>query len=68
MAVSLGFCKKHKMKVCVNTMPKRISESKKLEGTVIWGKLHKKDHSVFDLFFRVIKMLNKRQVAIYHAR
>jgi len=49
--VSLGLCKKCNMKVCENIMPKRISESKKLEGTVIWGKLHKKDHSVLDLFF-----------------
>jgi hypothetical protein len=38
------------MKVSEHIMPKRISESKKLEGTVIWGKLHKKDHSLFDQF------------------
>lgn len=26
-------------------MPKRISDSKKLEGTGFWGRLHTKDHS-----------------------
>jgi hypothetical protein len=50
-------------------MQKRISESKKLEGTGFWGKLHTKDHPVIYLFLGGggIKLLNKKQVAIYHA-
>lgn len=39
------------MKVCQNIMSKIISESKKLEGTGFWGKLHTKDNSVICLIF-----------------
>jgi len=41
------------MEVCENihVMSERISETKKLEGTEFWGKLHTKDHSVIYLIF-----------------
>jgi hypothetical protein len=39
------------MKVYENIMSEIISESKKLEGTELWGKLHTKDHSVIYLIF-----------------
>jgi hypothetical protein len=52
MLVNLGLCVKSvKWKKCKNIMSKRISESKKLEGTGFLRKLHTKDYSMIYLIF-----------------